>query len=367
VALVTAADVLEILDRLDAAGVAWWIDGGWGVDALLGYETRPHDDLDFAVRAEDIERLAAILPEFRHVQADQWPAAYVLRDERGRELDFHPLQFDEQGNGRQPQLGRPPAVWPRDALQARGRIVGRDVPCTSPEFQVASHLYEGYDDVDWAAVEALCERFALPLPAAGRPGFVQQRRRVRAAPMSEAQLREIVVGELRPLSGPIVLAEYDPEWPRLFEREAERIRAALGDNALRIEHTGSTSVPGLAAKPIIDIALAVNDSADEASYVPALEAAGYVLRIREPDWYEHRLFKRTDVDVHLHVFSRDCEEIERMVRFRDRLRANADDRELYERTKRELAGREWKFGQNYADAKTGVVEEILARAGDVSG
>ncbi len=73
--VITATDVLEILDRLDAAGAAWWIDGGLGVDALLGRETRPHDDLDFAVNAEDIERLPVIFPEFRHVDEDQWPSA----------------------------------------------------------------------------------------------------------------------------------------------------------------------------------------------------------------------------------------------------------------------------------------------------
>jgi lincosamide nucleotidyltransferase A/C/D/E len=172
----TAAQVLEILDRLDAAGVEWWLDGGWGVDALLGRETRPHDDLDFAVRAEDIDRLLAIFPEFRHVYEDQWPSAYVLRDSRGRQLDFHPLEFDEDDNGWQPQSGGGRSLWPREALAARGRLAGREVRCTSPQFQVEAHVYEGYDDVDWAAVELLCERFGLPLPAGGQPGLVHERR-----------------------------------------------------------------------------------------------------------------------------------------------------------------------------------------------
>ena len=131
-----------------------------------------------------------------------------------------------------------------------------------------------------------------------------------------------------------------------------------------MEHVGSTSVPGLAAKPIIDISLAVADSADEQAYVPALEAAGYFLRIREPDWFEHRGFGRRDARVNLHVFSAGCAEIDRMLRFRDRLRRDDADRELYERTKRELAQRQWKYVQNYADAKSAVVEAILARAGD---
>ncbi len=178
----------------------------------------------------------------------------------------------------------------------------------------------------------------------------------------EEQLRAVTIGELKPLTEPVELVDYDPAWPTLFEREAERIRAALGARVRLLEHTGSTSVPGLAAKPIIDITLAVPDSADEAAYVPPLEAAGYVLRIREPDWYEHRVFKGPDTSVNLHVFSEGCPEIDRMLRFRDRLRSNAADRELYERTKRELATKKWEYVQDYADAKTAVVEEIVARS-----
>ncbi len=183
------------------------------------------------------------------------------------------------------------------------------------------------------------------------------------APMTEEELAASHVGPLKPLTEPIRLAEYDPAWPAWFEREAARVRAVLGERVLRLEHVGSTSVPGLAAKPRIDILLVIEDSAEEASYVPPLEAAGYRLEIREPNWYEHRLFKGPDTDVNLHVFSRNCPEIERMLLFRDWLRSNRADRELYERTKRELAKKKWKYGQNYADAKTEVVLEILQRAG----
>jgi GrpB-like predicted nucleotidyltransferase (UPF0157 family) len=182
------------------------------------------------------------------------------------------------------------------------------------------------------------------------------------ASMTEDEIRAAVVGELGPLEGPILLAEYDPAWPALFEREAARIRAALGETAVRVEHAGSTSVPGLAAKPIIDIVLEVPDSADEASYIPALEAAGYVLRIREPEWFEHRVFKGPDTNVNLHVFTAGADEIERMLLFRDWLRANPADRDLYEQTKRELVTRRWQYVQNYADAKTAVVDAIIERA-----
>ena|SRR2546421_1164712 len=186
-------------------------------------------------------------------------------------------------------------------------------------------------------------------------------------PSTDEQIRAAYVRELAPLVGPIQIVDYDPEWPRLFEREARRIQAALGDRVLLIEHTGSTSVPGLAAKPRIDILLVVANSADEPAYVPALEAAGYVLCIREPDWYEHRVFKGPDTDVNLHVFSPGCTEIDRILLFRDWLRSNASDRRLYERTKRELARQDWKYTQNYADAKTAVVEEIIARARGAGG
>jgi GrpB-like predicted nucleotidyltransferase (UPF0157 family) len=158
------------------------------------------------------------------------------------------------------------------------------------------------------------------------------------------------------------LAGYDPKWPGLFDREADRIRTALGIRVLRIEHAGSTAVPGLAAKPVIDIILVVSDSADEIAYLPALESAGYTLRIREPDWHEHRMFKGPDTDVNLHVFSLGCPEVDRMLMFRDWLRGNPADRDLYARAKLKLAQQEWEHVQNYADAKTSVIEEILTRA-----
>jgi GrpB-like predicted nucleotidyltransferase (UPF0157 family) len=161
---------------------------------------------------------------------------------------------------------------------------------------------------------------------------------------------------------PIYLAPYDPEWPAIFEREATKIRAALGRAVVRLEHVGSTSVPGLSAKPIIDIDLEVPDTTDEPAYVPALETAGYRLTIREPTWFEHRLFKGAEPAVNLHTFSRNCPETVRMVAFRDWLTTNDDDRELYERTKRELSARTWAYVQDYADAKGDVVEAINARA-----
>jgi GrpB-like predicted nucleotidyltransferase (UPF0157 family) len=174
------------------------------------------------------------------------------------------------------------------------------------------------------------------------------------APMTEQELRAAWVGEPPRLTGKIQVVDYDPEWPRLFQREAHRLNEVV--------HVGSTSVPGLAAKPIIDILLIVPDSSDEPSYVPDLEAAGYVLVIREPEWHQHRCFKGPDTNINLHVYSPGCPEIERYLSFRDRLRGHPGERAHYQRVKRELSERDWTYVQQYADAKTEVVESIIARA-----
>lgn len=164
----------------------------------------------------------------------------------------------------------------------------------------------------------------------------------------------------------ITLVDYDPAWPERFAVEASRIRDALGARAAAIEHAGSTSVPGMAAKPVVDMVLAVPDPSAEADYVPALEAIGYGLHLREPDWHEHRLLKPADRSVNLHVFAAGEPEIARMLRFRDRLRASPEDFALYLATKRELAARDWPSTQDYADAKSDVVEDILTRAAAAS-
>jgi GrpB-like predicted nucleotidyltransferase (UPF0157 family) len=165
------------------------------------------------------------------------------------------------------------------------------------------------------------------------------------------------------LEGKVTLAEYDPAWPALFEREAERIRGALGSTVVSLDHVGSTSVPGLVAKPIIDMVLIVGSSADEPSYVPQLEGAGYRLVIREPDWHEHRVFKGPDTNINLHVYSPGDTELARMVGFRDHLRSDEADRRRYEAEKRRLADQDWEYVQHYADAKTKVVESILKKVG----
>ena len=180
--------------------------------------------------------------------------------------------------------------------------------------------------------------------------------------ISDEDLPRSSVRELKFHSVSITLCDYDPDWPELFACEDDRIRAVLGATALQVEHVGSTSVPGLIAKPIIDILLVVPDSADEASYLPALQEAGYVLTMREPDWFEHRLFNGPDTDINLHVFTVGAVEIDRMPRFRDWLRNHDADRAYYAETKSELAGRTWRHFQDYAESKTAVIAEIVDRA-----
>lgn len=181
-------------------------------------------------------------------------------------------------------------------------------------------------------------------------------------PLREAQLLAATVGDRQPLNNTIYLAPYDPNWPMVYASLKHQICEILGEKVLALEHVGSTSIPGLAAKPIIDMVLVVADSRDEAAYVRPLEQQGYTLRIREPDWFEHRLLKSPKIDSNLHVFSTGCEEIAQMLLFRNWLRTHADDRWRYEQKKRELAAQTWQYTQNYADAKSDIVQEILAKA-----
>jgi len=161
------------------------------------------------------------------------------------------------------------------------------------------------------------------------------------------------------IDGRIQLRRHDPGWALAYQGEETKIRSALGGRAILVEHVGSTAVQGLSAKPILDIVLAVEDSTDEASYLPDLEAAGYLFRVREPNWYQHRLFKGPHPAVNLHLFSIGCEEIDRMLDLRNRLRESPQERERYEQAKRALAARTWQTVQDYADAKSDVIAEIL--------
>jgi GrpB-like predicted nucleotidyltransferase (UPF0157 family) len=177
--------------------------------------------------------------------------------------------------------------------------------------------------------------------------------------MDEPQGTGVIGG---PEKRDIVVVVYKPEWPKKFKKHAENIRSALRDTALQIEHIGSTSVPGLAAKPIIDILVVVPDSSNESAYLAQLEKAGYVLRVREPDFHEHRMMRTPEQDVHIHIFSPGSPEVERYLLFRNRLREDPEARSRYEEVKRELATRVWSDMNAYAAAKTKIIEEIIKSA-----
>ena len=165
--------------------------------------------------------------------------------------------------------------------------------------------------------------------------------------------RVLVGGREKPR---IVIADHDPAWTRRFEHERDQLRAALGTHALAIDHIGSTSVPGLAAKPIVDMLLTVAEGPDEALLREPMERAGYLLRVREAN---HLMFRTPVRDVQVHVLCSGDPEIERYLRFRDRLRSSPDDRAAYERLKRELAAQVWVDVNHYADAKTPFIERVL--------
>lgn len=157
----------------------------------------------------------------------------------------------------------------------------------------------------------------------------------------------------------LFLADYDPEWPETYAEQERRIRAALGPAAVLIEHIGSTSVPGLAAKPIIDVLVTVEDITAEEDYLDQLLDVGYELRVREPG---HRMVRTPARDVHVHVMSDGAEAADNYLVFRNRLRSDPKDRDLYERTKRALIKQEWTDMNAYAEAKTGVIVDIKERA-----
>ncbi|MBO3083366.1 GrpB family protein [Cellulomonas fengjieae] len=167
-----------------------------------------------------------------------------------------------------------------------------------------------------------------------------------------------------PQPGDITVVEYDPTWPATYALLANRVRAALGDDVLALDHVGSTSVPGLAAKPIIDLDLTVADSTDESRYRPQLEAAGFTLVLRERAWHQHRMHLADEPRAHLHVWSPDCPEAVRHLLLRDWLREHPEDREAYAAAKKTAADRLRQDGGpaiDYNELKAPTIREILYR------
>jgi GrpB-like predicted nucleotidyltransferase (UPF0157 family) len=162
----------------------------------------------------------------------------------------------------------------------------------------------------------------------------------------------------------LVLAAYDRQWPETYSEHERRIRNALGAAAVQTEHIGSTSVPGLAAKPIIDILVTVADITAEEHYLDRLVDAGYELRVREPG---HRMVRTPARDVHVHIVEVGNEAVTEYLLLRDHLRTDPRDRALYERTKRALVEQDWADMNDYAEAKTDVITDIVQRARQADG
>ncbi|GEA87766.1 GrpB family protein [Cellulomonas cellasea] len=164
---------------------------------------------------------------------------------------------------------------------------------------------------------------------------------------------------------PITVTAHDPAWAAAYAGLAARVRRALGDGVLALDHVGSTSVPGLDAKPIIDLDLTVADSTDEPAYRAALEAEGFTLSLRERAWHEHRVFAHAEPRAHLHVWSPDCPEVVRHRLFRDWLREHREDRAAYAAAKHaavdRLTAAGGGSGMDYNALKAPVVHDILDR------
>jgi GrpB-like predicted nucleotidyltransferase (UPF0157 family) len=180
-------------------------------------------------------------------------------------------------------------------------------------------------------------------------------------PYELVDLEEVAKARLAGPGRPVEVVPYDDEWPNEFERLSKLLRGALGDRVLALEHVGSTAVPGLAAKAVIDADLTVADSGDEAAYVPDLEALGFVLRVREPEWEEHRVLAVEDPKTNLHVWSPGSIEAQRHAAFRDWLRAHADDRDGYGALKTELAASGFADVMDYNNHKAALVYDIYEK------
>jgi lincosamide nucleotidyltransferase A/C/D/E len=166
-----ASDVVAVLDCLDRERIAVWIDGGWGIDALVGHETRGHEDLDLVIEQGDLPRAQTALAElgFAHDPSIEpgLPARLALATADDRRVDLHPVVFDDRGDGWQPLGDGAWGAYPADGLSATGEVAGRSVRCLTPQLQLRHHLGYPPDENDRHDLRALAERFNIGLP----PGF----------------------------------------------------------------------------------------------------------------------------------------------------------------------------------------------------
>jgi lincosamide nucleotidyltransferase A/C/D/E len=164
--MMTVRDVVEVVATLERAGIAAWLDGGWGVDALLGEQTRPHDDLDLVAALGDADEVIAALASLGFaLQVDERPTRFVLRTLDDRRVDAHTVTFDAAGGGVQVLQDGSAWRYPPEGFGGEGRIAGRAVACLTPEVQVLCHLGYEPDETDRHDVHLLRDRFGLTLPA----------------------------------------------------------------------------------------------------------------------------------------------------------------------------------------------------------
>jgi lincosamide nucleotidyltransferase A/C/D/E len=160
-----ASDVHEVLDALDGVGIASWLDGGWGVDALLGEQTRPHQDIDLVVEVRDVPKMQSVLAGHGFELIEGAPDSnFVLRDTRDREIDVHPVRFDDAGNGVYRMEDGDDWIYSAAGFAGRGWIAGRAVSCLTPEMQMVGHA-GGYapQETDFHDMRLLHERFGTRL------------------------------------------------------------------------------------------------------------------------------------------------------------------------------------------------------------
>jgi lincosamide nucleotidyltransferase A/C/D/E len=164
----SAVHLVRLLDLFDGAGVTVWLDGGWGVDALLGEQTREHDDVDLVVSIGEVPALfAALEREGYAVAKGELPTCVVLLDDKGRQVDVHPVAFDEQGGGVYAMEEGGTWTYPAEGFEGRGSVLSHEARCLTPEVQVLCHAGYELDENDLADLAALRDRFGVRVPERG--------------------------------------------------------------------------------------------------------------------------------------------------------------------------------------------------------
>jgi lincosamide nucleotidyltransferase A/C/D/E len=162
----TSIDVIDFYTKLENVGIEIWVDGGWGVDTLLGEQTRPHKDLDIAIQQKDVQKLRELLEAqgYREIKLEEAkPWNFVLGDDKDHEIDVHVIVFDDKGNGLYGPVEKG-IMYPAASLTGSGAIDRHTVKCISPEWMVKFHSGYELKDKDFKDVSALCKKFGIELP-----------------------------------------------------------------------------------------------------------------------------------------------------------------------------------------------------------